>query len=150
MLVVTKNRTLPFSKASPKPPQKWAKTFSYYRTHQRTRELLRLEGQRRQHSCLCHPPTHLVLFLVTASISPSLQAYAELHALFSYTPLIGEKEGGEGRGGGGEKGTGLHKSCNLLLHNSLTIDYKIRLNGPTSRALWGGGGRGGEGGGGGG
>ena len=59
-----------------------------YRTHQRTRELLRLEGQRRLHSWLCHPPTHLVLFLVTTSISPSLQAYAELHALFSYTPLV--------------------------------------------------------------
>ena len=29
-----------------------------------------------------------VLFLVTTSISPSLQAYAELHALFSYTPLL--------------------------------------------------------------
>ena len=29
-----------------------------------------------------------VLFLVTTSTSPSLQAYAELHALFSYTPLV--------------------------------------------------------------
>ena len=28
MLVVTKNRTLPFSKACPNPPQKWAKPFS--------------------------------------------------------------------------------------------------------------------------
>ena len=75
VLVITKNRTLPFSKACPNPPQKWAKT---YITHQRTREFLQLEGQRRQHS---HPPTHLVLFLVTTSILSSLQAYAELHAL---------------------------------------------------------------------
>ena len=28
VLVVTKNRTLPFSKTCPNPPQKWAKTFS--------------------------------------------------------------------------------------------------------------------------
>ena len=50
-----------------------------------------LEGQRRLHSCLSHPPTRLVLFLVTTSILPSLQAYAELHALFSegvYKPLV--------------------------------------------------------------
>ena len=40
-----------------------------------------LEGQRRLHSCLCHQPTHLVLFLVPTSISPSLQACAELRAL---------------------------------------------------------------------
>ena len=49
-------------------------------------------GARRfcEECCLCHPPTHLVLFLVTTSTSPSLQAYAELHALFSegvYKPL---------------------------------------------------------------
>ena len=38
-------------------------------------------GQRRLHSYLCHPPTRLVLFLAATSILPSLQAYAELHAL---------------------------------------------------------------------
>ena len=83
VLVVTKNRTLPFSKACPNPLKNGPKT---YITHQRTRELLQLEGQRRLHSCLCHTPTHLVLFLVTTSILPSLQAYAELHAL---SPLRG-------------------------------------------------------------
>ena len=79
VLVVTKYRTLPFSKVCPNPLKNWAKTGIY----QKTREFLQLEGQRRLHSSLCHPPTRLVLFLVTTSI---LQAYAELHAL---SPLHG-------------------------------------------------------------
>ena len=53
-------------------------TLSYAITHQRTRELQQLEC-----SCLCRLPTHLVIFLVTTSISLSLQAYMELHALSS-------------------------------------------------------------------
>ena len=84
VLVVTKNRTLPFSKACPNPLKNDLLLFNI--THQRTREFLQLEGQCRLHSYLCHPPTHLVPFLVTTSILPSLQAYAELHALF---PLRG-------------------------------------------------------------
>ena len=49
VLVVTKNRTLPFSKA----PSKMGQTTKI--PHQRTGELLQLKGQRRQHSCDCIP-----------------------------------------------------------------------------------------------
>ena len=61
--VVTKNRTTLSLKPSQNPLKMGQKPS--YITHQRTREFLQLEGQRRLHSCLYHLPTHLVLFIVT-------------------------------------------------------------------------------------
>ena len=99
VLVVTKNRTPPFSKACPTPLKNGPKPLAkLYNSPKNSRAS---SGQRRLHSCLCHPPTHLVLFLVTTSILPSLQAYVELHALsplrglispWSYQPLVLSEE----------------------------------------------------------
>ena len=79
--------SLNFSKACPNPLKNGPKPLAkLYSSPKNSRVPIQLEGQRRPHSCLCHLPTHLVLFLVTTSIMPSLQAYAELHAL---SPLRG-------------------------------------------------------------
>ena len=57
-----------FLKPAQTPSKMGPKPLLSYITHQRTREFLQLEGQRRLHSCLCHLPTPLVLFLVITSI----------------------------------------------------------------------------------
>ena len=85
MLVVTKNRTLPFSKACPNPLKNGPKPLTKLYNSPKNSRALKVNAD-----CTAAFATRprLVLFLVTTSILPSLQAYADHNLKSAFYPHV--------------------------------------------------------------